>query len=415
MAPKGIVSENAQREQEEEDEAQEQQHFDDIDLEAVDFQPFLTTPSGIALNYHTSDHPEHKLLMKESFVDGEQDESVEQSSSYETVGSQVLHHRHLSIERSQPQSPRTLQKEEGLPRRHITLMGVVVFIGFIALWYIVDVTSFLNKKGAFVIKGTASGKKTARRNDDIPRELDYAYRDVNDLSGVISDTPVYWHVPRSTSTDMTSVMRACYGLEVLQTNQEGKDDISSSLTQSEKPTALITEDLWETASLFNATKKGGRLFSMFRNPMYRLRSNYDDLLNRQHEGQQKEPWTLEQYAENITHNYMVRGLVDVKEGLLSREHLKTAKNIVRTKILVGLEEDPVASLERFQTFFGWKQNSPEECTNTLPSQPNTTITDGQEFEFLVKNDILGKTNQLDMELFSFIKTIYEEQREIFTQ
>ena len=59
------------------DDDEELQHYDSIDLESCDFQPFLTTQSGIALNYHTSDHPEHKILMQESFVENNHDDGTQ--------------------------------------------------------------------------------------------------------------------------------------------------------------------------------------------------------------------------------------------------------------------------------------------------------------------------------------------------
>lgn len=90
---------------------------DMIDLDAVDFQPFFTKKSGIALNYHTSDRPEHKLLMQEGFLEKSYDqEPIELTSPVK---------RTMHLWSSSPATSQTEEEEGILTRRHSMFLRLI--------------------------------------------------------------------------------------------------------------------------------------------------------------------------------------------------------------------------------------------------------------------------------------------------
>ena len=388
MPPKDEMSEDQRQDSSDEDTP----HFDVIDLDSVDFQPFMTNQSGTAINYHTSDHPEHKLLMRESFMNSEQDETSFQSSSYESIGSQAFHRgiSCLAVTGRRLSSHRSNEKEESFPRRHIAFMGVVACTGFIALCHITNVTRFLNK-GTFV--QATMEKNHSTRIKTIPTIIQESYRDVSDRSRSSSDTHVYWHVPGGQALD--KAIYKCFGL-----------DSTSDNGISRKPdnnTVLISRDLWKTASRLNATHQG-RLFSLFDDPIDRLLSRYKSSQQERKE-RGEDPLTLTQYVSMVPDNEMVRGLTDTKEGQLSVEHLNTAKTIVKTKFVVGLLKDPTMSLQKFETFFGWNPHPLKECAIELhPQNPKTIGAVG-----LPEYQVLAKASSFDQELYRFITLTFREQ------
>ena len=156
MAPQGEMREKERHEASISDDDEELQHYDSIDLESCDFQPFLTTQSGIALNYHTSDHPEHKILMQESFVESNHDDGTQSrccSQAMHSFGASCL----MSV-MIRPTSLGVSEKEERFPRkRRVAFMGAIAFTGFLALWHVMNATRFLNF-GAFTLPTLAIHK-----------------------------------------------------------------------------------------------------------------------------------------------------------------------------------------------------------------------------------------------------------------
>lgn len=173
------------------------------------------------------------------------------------------------------------------------------------------------------------------------------------------------------------------------------------------------------SSIFNRVQKG-RMFALFRDPINRAVSMYhylssaswDPLYDPGLKG-----LTIEEYARSasVEHNWMTRFLVDKRGGTLSKHDMVTAKEILRTKCLVGIYEDLENSLKRFQLYFGWSQkSSPDqvrEC-RTAVLQAGDTRHNVPELEPGSKAyQALARVNVYDMELYEYAKVLYKMQGE----
>lgn len=385
MAPKG---ENSMQETEENLELAESlsgdstHNFDVIDLDAVDFQPFLTNRSGVALNYHSSDHPEHKLLVRESFSN---DHNEEVAHGRMTAYALLLH---SCLERRQSTNP-TENEQQGLPRRYVTWFGVITFICFVAISHIMNATRFLS-----TLVQKSGLQENLSLHAAIPRED--AYRDYDDLPLETLDTPVYWDVGARAKNMSTSIISTtCFTRA-----SDSRAGHGSSIN------VVVTQHLWEAANLFNTTHRG-RLFSMFRNPIERLVSDY--LMSQK----ANERLTFKEFLSSVPSNYLVRSLVNRMEGPVNEDHLSTAKALVKGKFLIGLFEEQTESLRRIESYFGWKRLPSKVCRKSFlgnelqKERPHTKID---------SNDMqkrLTKANHLDLELYDFIKLCFQEQMALF--
>jgi hypothetical protein len=180
---------------------------------------------------------------------------------------------------------------------------------------------------------------------------------------------------------------------------------------------LVVDDFWHTASRFNnATQQHGRgrLFCLFSNPIDKILSDFTQY--QQHVRSNKgDSITLQQYISNTASNdnSLVRGLVNIKDGrALTKEHLDIAKKIVETKFLVGLEEDPEESLQRFASYFERKR----KCTNkTIHKKLRSSKRSKQQQQYSKKDyQMVAKANRLDLELFRFIQATFQKQAAVLS-
>jgi hypothetical protein len=81
-----------------------------------------------------------------------------------------------------------------------------------------------------------------------------------------------------------------------------------------------------------------------------------------------------------------------------------AKQLVRTKFLVGLVEQPTSSLERFQVYFNWKHESPKDCAKNLLARQATDVQ-----KDLPEYIEARKANRFDVKLYNYVRQIFQEQ------
>jgi hypothetical protein len=383
-------------------------NFNDIDLDAVDFQPFLTNRSGnVPINYHSSDHPEHKLLIQES-RSGEAETTTrsenDMTSTFVHMAAYALHFGasclslgllqvHAAQSSSSPPPP--TDHKQGLPRRYTTFVGVITCTCLVAISHIVNVTSFL--------PNMLVHKSELRENPSphtIPKNLQDAYRDTNELPLGTLDTPVYWHL------SPTDAVRANTTRKIMSNTCFASASDTAHLGHGSSIHVVVTQNLWEAANLLNATHRG-RLFSMVRDPVERLIS---ECKSRQKE---KERLTLQDFLSNVPDNYLVRSLANRLEGPVDQGHLNTAKALVKSKLLVGLLEEQTESLRRIDTYFGWKKQSSKECRNSLlGTELQRTIPQHEKIES-ESRIVVEQQNHFDLELYGFIKLCFREQTALF--
>ena len=282
------------------------------------------------------------------------------------------------------------------------------------------------------------------------------------------DVPLFWHISRSSGSTMKHILGQCLGLVIssdygsrfgldhedalrvvtadhggkyvnVDTSTTGGIDRARSmgLVESSMADVIVTQYLYQAATLFNPTQRG-RIFAIFRDPIERAQSmfyylqyaawepTYDPALSQM---------SLLDYArsERVEHNWMTRILSDTLEGPLNENHLELAKAVVRQKTLVGLLSRKGETVERFKEAFGWHDKYPEfekvvteedrklemtraeECADKLLHMdwPNkhghATIDDAQSPEYAQ----LYEVNRYDIELYKYAERVFDEQSVLY--
>jgi hypothetical protein len=110
-------------------------------------------------------------------------------------------------------------------------------------------------------------------------------------------------------------------------------------------------------------------------------------------------------------NWMTRYLARKARGKLTVNDLQLAKDMLKYKCLIGFTDDYVESLRRLDTYLGlntWSKPSMGlECIERLvkrKANKNEHEKLGQE-----EWDALAKANSIDIELFEFARTLYDDQ------
>jgi len=172
------------------------------------------------------------------------------------------------------------------------------------------------------------------------------------------------------------------------------------------------------SELFNPVNRG-RFFTIFRHPIERAASLF---YYRQTATWEKifglNTLTLEQFLRKGRgeKNWMVRLLTNKFTERLTGEDLEVAKEILRTRCVVGLMDRMEESLERFDTYFGWSPKNGEgnECKNELMHNgvnrnPHAKIKVGSEAW-----NMLYEQNEMDIKLYEYAQVLFEEQGVLFS-
>lgn len=301
------------------------------------------------------------------------------------------------------------------------------------------IDSHLVKGGTFSRQGVGLAPPVGTR---IPPLLEKVFADVNDQPVELMDTAIFWQIPRSAGTTMKNVVTTCFG-KVIATELGGADghhldkklgiikkphglfvnvDTTTiqglrhakavGLVQSKMASVIFTPYIQDASNLFDVNHRG-RFFTLLREPVERLVSLYyyrrigEDFVRNQ---------SLEAYAQSAGENWMVRMLTSSMSGPLEAIHLNTAKEILRSKFIIGLLDEKTESFRRFEEYFGWTFPSPvaQTCKNNM-----------YYFEWHNKNihpmpddddpaiERMRKLNKWDIELYEYAKQLFREQKALF--
>ncbi len=115
---------------------------------------------------------------------------------------------------------------------------------------------------------------------------------------------------------------------------------------------------------------------------------------------------------------MTRWLSNQRTGDLSDRHLTLAKEVLRTKFVVGLLPEIEKSMQHFEKYFGWQIiNRPhrKKCVEGLLSHGANRHQTPQEGRAKdpVGYDALLSQNKLDMELYRYAQQIFHKQSAYF--
>merc|ERR1740124_30473 len=174
-----------------------------------------------------------------------------------------------------------------------------------------------------------------------------------------------------------------------------------------------------SSSIFSSFHKG-RLFALFRHPIdrsvsmfyYLSGASWDPMYN-----PELKMMSIVEYAKSssVENNWMTRFLINKQRGKLKKEDMLVAKEILRTKCLVGLYEDIQNSLKRFHEYFGWSQTASKEhisqCRSAVvEAGDERLITPKLELNSKEYNSLV-QINLYDLELYEYVKRLYKIQGE----
>jgi len=298
---------------------------------------------------------------------------------------------------------------------------------------------------------------------ELPESIQSNLVDVSE-EGQTSFTPFFWHIPKCAGTAIQNLY-FCMGLTLA--NQVG----ANPKFQHDEETALVEFKPWKrydwsVINVDTTTRKGilraqelglvsskdpkvdlvvsgefdfasshlfdksnrGKVFAMFRHPVERLESLFYYLQKANWESTFHPEWantSLSDWAKihKGEKNWMVHKLVNEPVSSLTNDDLEMAKQIVREKILVGLDSKFVESIHRFNVYSGIDDSSEErqsciaslarvstkddkQATKARNSDPHPKTKPGSELWNLLAQD------SLDVLLYEYIEEIYEHQGEM---
>jgi hypothetical protein len=116
-------------------------------------------------------------------------------------------------------------------------------------------------------------------------------------------------------------------------------------------------------------------------------------------------------------SWLTRSLNGGLVGKISRKHTFLAKEVLRTKFLIGLLPQLDESMKRFEKYFGWdnKSNNKNCVQDLVNGGMNRNL--GREFveEWSKEYISLLRHNSFDMELFHYAEELFDEQGKYFNQ
>jgi len=266
------------------------------------------------------------------------------------------------------------------------------------------------------------------------------------------DIPIFWHIPKAAGSTIKDMLAGCFQIrtatevgiqfghsqdETLQVfekhgaqfvNQDttSLDGIAKAkrlnLVNSGMVDAIVTHYVFEASELFSPGHRG-KFFTVIRDPIDRYVSLMH-YLGKATEEKTYEPafanMTIEDFAHHIRmkNDWMTRWLSNARSGEVTKQHLNLAKEVLRTKFVVGVFPNLEKSIEHFEKYFGWQLvNRPhrKKCVEELISvganmhtTPNEEITTDSRGYYALR-----EKNQLDMELYSYAQQLFQEQSEYF--
>jgi len=276
------------------------------------------------------------------------------------------------------------------------------------------------------------------------------------------DTPFFWQIPKAGSTNALAYFTICMDLteasrvgltsrsdklEIVHIDghkfvnvdvstpvgleHAGRHNLAASRLADIVSSAYVSE---ASSRLFSKRYKG-KMFALFRHPIDRLVSKFYYLQTAKHERSYNPllaRLTIEQYAsrpEYVGGNWMTRMLIGKPIDPLTPKDLEEAKEIIRTKCLVGLTSEMDESLNRFEAYFGWTlkdgvrgdlHQTGEQCKHSFfyPDKDEHGIKfNTHKHPKIHPGDrawnLLAKAAEYDMNLYQTVLEVYAEQKALF--
>jgi hypothetical protein len=186
---------------------------------------------------------------------------------------------------------------------------------------------------------------------------------------------------------------------------------SLGLVQSKEVNVIFTPYVQEAAVLFDKNHRG-RFVTILRDPVDRITSlyYYRRIGNRDMSSQ-----SLEEFVQSSGENWMVRMLTGSMSGYIDAAYLNAAKEILRSKFLIGLLDEKTESLRRFEEYFWWTFPSPvsQTCKNTMFYFEWHGGNPHPQHEGEAVLEKIRSINLWDMALYEYAKQLFKEQKSLF--
>mmetsp|Transcript_22084 Transcript_22084/g.29119 ORF Transcript_22084/g.29119 Transcript_22084/m.29119 type:complete len:346 (+) Transcript_22084:57-1094(+) len=270
-----------------------------------------------------------------------------------------------------------------------------------------------------------------------------------------ADTAVFWHIPKDSGSSVKSYY-LCMGLVVASNESEEEGHGSDTtlqvweldhhrlvnvdttlekgleraknlgLAESGLADVVFTMFPRHAAEIFSE-EHPGRLFAFFRHPVDRAvsqfyyrsiaswekspgiyRPDFSDLGG-------MEEWLLDGRSPDQVNNYMVRLLVNKHMGgPVTEDDLEMAKEILRTKVLVGLVSKMEESVDRYDQYFGFYDNdNRDRCYNVYISKGFNKNNHKSLEEGSKAWNMLAEMDLYDMKLYEYAIQLFDEQERLF--
>lgn len=296
------------------------------------------------------------------------------------------------------------------------------------------------------------------------------------IRGRSLETPFFWHVPKSGGTTLQRLywcMGSTIANEVGVNPKFGKyegelSDIVAFSPWKDNPGRVVNVDVATHEGILEAKNRGflkeprprvdfistsefqfasmmlygpthkARMFALFRHPIDREVSKFFYLQKATWEPTYNERWakmTLDEWAsrDRGDNNWMVRKLVGkTPRDDLDYDDLDLAKEIVRTKFVVGLMDKFEESVHRFNYMLGIDQSDPKNqaCIEEFSTSTGDAHSNRNKNTIVKKNQFnsyshpqaergsdawvsLAKIHMFDNLLYRYILELFTEQRDLF--
>lgn len=257
-----------------------------------------------------------------------------------------------------------------------------------------------------------------------------------------------WHVPRSGSTTIKRIVSNCASLNLASEagKGEGSEDVlriiegmdgmhfanvdmsnpagiarakSLNVGSSDTIDLVSSPYLYDAASVFDSMHRGYTI-AMFRHPIERAVSLFYAMkMNKNYANVVGTLDTVEQYARSslVENNWLTRFLSNTLSGPLRPENEAVAKEVLRTKVIIGLLCEKTESMRRLETLFNMKSSRSrirDECQEKLlywdwpGKNRHDPIVEGSDAW-----EKLKEQNTFDLRLYEYAEQLFIAQRKLF--
>jgi len=285
--------------------------------------------------------------------------------------------------------------------------------------------------------------------------LDENFASLMDPPDSLTDTALFFHIPKAGGSAMEYMYGFCYeltlatevggnpdyvqgidpsqlsvfttdwGVEMINVESTTLDGLDRAkklhLAESGLVDVIFTSYVHQAAKVFSPDYRG-RVFTIMRHPVERAASEFFYLQDASWEGTyspESKGWTILQYAESehAEHDWVTKQLLGTWQELTD-EDLEKAKYILEAKVLIGLIDRMEESVDRFNRYFGWEE-SPDKvpCAEDMLDHKSSTGSNSHAHPKVEPGsedwEALAAINRFDIQLYDFAVALFEEQGILF--